>query len=194
MAEDPFPIAADSTGSKLTCFVILGAAVRPDGTPSGSLRRRVEAAIASAKGIAPRCFLPTGGVGRFGPAEAEVMAAVLRDAGIPVTEIIVEPTGDDTLASVIKCNRLLLKHFADETDGLIGINQQPDLVICTSSYHMLRCRMLFSLLGWRTMRCIPIEDRSALGTVKWLRYWIKDWIATPYDLAIILFRILFRRL
>ena len=45
-------------------YVIFGAAVRPDGQPSGTLRRRVEGAWQLATRPPPCKFIVTGGEGR----------------------------------------------------------------------------------------------------------------------------------
>ena len=69
----------------VTCgpaIVIFGAAVRPGGRPSGALRRRVEAALAFGARHPDALYVPTGGLGDHPPAEAEVMAALLRAAGV----------------------------------------------------------------------------------------------------------------
>src|ERR1700727_549370 len=47
-------------------IVIFGAAVRPDGGPSGTLRNRVAAAARLGSRFKRPLFIPTGGEGRFG--------------------------------------------------------------------------------------------------------------------------------
>ena len=50
----------------MTPIVIFGAAVRPDGSPSPTLRRRVEVAARFGAWLAEPIDLPTGAQGRFG--------------------------------------------------------------------------------------------------------------------------------
>ncbi len=69
-------------------IVIFGAAVRPDGKPSQTLRHRVEAAARFGKRFARPLFIPTGGQGRFGDAEAAVMTRLLREAGFSEASIL----------------------------------------------------------------------------------------------------------
>ena len=69
-------------------IVIFGAAVRPDGSPSPTLRRRVEAAAAFGAGLPAPLYVPTGGKGRHGPAESAVMEALLREHGVPPERIL----------------------------------------------------------------------------------------------------------
>ena len=87
--------------------VIFGAAVQPDGGPSTTLRWRVEAAAAFGARFAAPLFVPTGGVGRFGPSEASVMAGLLVARGVPEERILLEETGTDTLTSARAVTALL---------------------------------------------------------------------------------------
>ena len=81
-------------------IVIFGAAVRPDGSPSGTLRNRVAAAARFGRRFDRPLFIPTGGKGRFGDPEATVMARLLRESGFTDAAILQELTGTDTLSSV----------------------------------------------------------------------------------------------
>ena len=74
----PFP-PQPSLPRRVTPIIIFGAAVRPDGSPSPALRRRVEAALRFGAGRADALYIPTGAKGRFGEAECAVMATQLRE-------------------------------------------------------------------------------------------------------------------
>jgi uncharacterized SAM-binding protein YcdF (DUF218 family) len=158
-------------------LVIFGAAVRADGTPSGSLLRRVEGALAIARGVPNRIFLATGGVGRHGPAEASVIRRLLLAAAVKADEILIEDQAKDTLQSVLFCDRIL--------------RRRPDvdlLIPCSSRYHNLRCALLFRMLRYRVeIRSMP-KERPHLPLWKWLLYVLKEAIALPYDAALLLFR------
>src|ERR1700712_4736960 len=95
------PLAADAV------IVIFGAAVRPDGRASETLRHRVEAAERFGRRFARPWFIPTGAKGRYGDAEATVMARLLIDAGFPAETITEEKTGTDTLSSVRAVARMV---------------------------------------------------------------------------------------
>ena len=107
-------------------IIIFGAAVRHDGTPSRALRDRVEAALRLGARLDGPLYMPTGGIGRHGPAEAEVMAALLRDSGVPPDRIQPEPTARNTLGSVRACAALLT--------GFCG-----RVYAATNAYHLPRC-------------------------------------------------------
>ena len=152
--------------------MIFGAAVRPDGKPSDTLRHRVEAAAQFGKRFDRPLFIPTGGQGRFGDAEAAVMARLLREAGFPDASILREETGTDTLSSVRAVARL--------------VRGRSPVYACTSAYHLPRCLMLLRLAGIAARPCPPPTVPAA--TSRWLRwYWrLRETPALPYDALLML--------
>lgn len=158
------------------CIVIFGAAVHADGSASGSLRRRCENAVRhGGSGADGPVYLASGGVGRHGPAEARVMRDILLERGVAAARILLECEARDTLESVRLCSRML------RARGLAG-----RVRVSTSSYHRLRCAWLFRLAGFESTALPTASDRPYLGWGKWLRYVIKELIATPWDTALLL--------
>jgi uncharacterized SAM-binding protein YcdF (DUF218 family) len=157
--------------------VIFGAAVKPDGRPSGSLQRRVDGAVAIAETLGEGLFLATGGQGRFGAPEANVIRDLLMARGVQPDRILLEDQAHDTLESVRLCDAIL------RARGDVGL-----VVPCTSGYHLPRCALLFRLLGY-PVRTWPMPgDRPHLGGFKWLRYVAKEVIALPYDAVLLMLR------
>ena len=158
-------------------LVIFGAAVRADGSPSGSLVRRVEGALAFARTIANARFIATGGIGRHGPAEAVVIRDLLMRGGIAEPDIFLEDKAHDTLDSIERCHAILAQHADVEL-----------VVPCTSRYHQPRCAALFSLLGY-AVRVPPMPaERPQLPLLKWVLYMMKEFVALPYDAVLLLIR------
>lgn len=153
-------------------MIIFGAAVRPGGAPSGALRGRVEAAMATGRRLPDPLYMPTGGQGRHGPPEAAVMARLLRDAGVAADAIVPEPTGRNTIRSVRACAALL------------GRSSAP-VYVATSLYHMPRCVVLLRLAGLRARPgCSPPGRASARWGKRW--YWrLREVPAIPVDAAIL---------
>jgi uncharacterized SAM-binding protein YcdF (DUF218 family) len=153
-------------------IVIFGAAVRPDGRPSQTLRYRVEAAARFGKRFDRPLFIPTGAKGRHGEAEAAVMARLLIDAGFPVETIQEEKTATDTLSSVRAVARMVGGH--------------SPVYACTSAYHLPRCLVLLRMAGIRARACPPPPVPAA--TSYWLRwYWrLRETPALPYDALLML--------
>jgi uncharacterized SAM-binding protein YcdF (DUF218 family) len=137
----------------------------------------VEGACALASDVRPRVFLATGGVGRYGPAEARVIHDLLVAAGAQEQEILIEDKATDTLQSVLFCHAILR-----------GRNDVDLLVPCSSGYHNFRCALLFRMLGYRVRIGRMPPELSHLGPWKWGRYVVKEMLALPYDAALLLFR------
>jgi uncharacterized SAM-binding protein YcdF (DUF218 family) len=159
-------------GDSDAVIIIFGAAVRPDGLASQTLRYRVQAAAAFGKRFARPLFIPTGGKGRYGEAEATVMARLLTDAGFPEASIMKEETGTDTLSSVRAVAAM--------------VRGQSHIYVCSSAYHLPRCLMLMWLTGIAARACPPPSVPAA--TSRWLRwYWrLRETAALPYDAVLML--------
>jgi vancomycin permeability regulator SanA len=159
------PVAMSSTRDTDAVIVIFGAAVRPDGGPSTTLRVRVEAAAAFGARFTAPLFLPTGGKGRHGASEASVMARLLREMGVPPDRILLEETGTDTLSSVRAVARMLA--------GTASV------YVATSGYHQPRCLLLLRLAGIAAFACPPPPT--------WMGFWqrwfwrLRELVAIPYD-------------
>ena len=159
--------AAQNPAAPDAIIVIFGAAVRPDGSASQTLRYRVEAAARFGARFTRPLFIPTGAKGRYGEAEATVMARQLADAGFPVEAIHQEKTGTDTLSSVRAVARM--------------VRGQSPVYACTSAYHLPRCLVLLRLAGIRARACPPLPVPAAASLrLRW--YWcLRETPALPYD-------------
>lgn len=156
--------------------IVFGAGVRPDGRPSPVLRHRIQGALAWA-GRDETMFLATGGKGRHGPPEAQVIRDGLIAGGIEPSRILVECAARDTLESVRLCGRILRER--GDCDRVI---------VCTSTYHQRRCALLLRLLGYRA---VTPDVPNGWGRLKVRRYGVallKEAIATPYDAGLLLLR------
>lgn len=158
-------------------LVIFGAAVRANGTPSGTLMRRIDGAVAAGHRVTNPCYMPTGGKGATGFVEAEVMRDMLIAQGVAPEAIMMEPHARDTLESIRLCDVLL--RAADDVETVIP---------CTSRYHILRCATLLRLRGWK-VRTMPMPgDAGLLPWRKLLWYYLKEILALPYDMVLLMAR------
>jgi len=151
-------------------YIIFGAAVRPGGLPSGALRRRVEQAFIAASAEPDAFFLVTGGVGLHGPSEARVMTTLLVERGIPERRILLEEKASDTLESAVECARIL----RDRGDAV-------RVHVCTSSYHVPRCRLLMRILGIPTRPLAMPSERLLLGRSTWSYHVLRETAAIVWD-------------
>ena len=156
--------------------VVFGAAVRPDGTASGAMRRRIAAAGDYARDRAV-IFLVTGGEGNYPPAEAVVMANLLRAGGVSDHRIIQEDQSKSTLESVVNCTRII-RH-------LTGITQ---VMACSDAYHLPRCRVLLRLCGIKAGGIAAVSGRHGNSWQNWLWFRVREIPAVPIDAILILAR------
>ena len=157
-------------------IVIFGAAVRRDGAPSGAMRDRVGAAVRFGRRmLPPPIFVVTGGKGRHGPPEANVMADLLLERGIPRDRIMIEPTGRNTYRSVLAVTRMLA-------------GRSGPAYAATSAYHMPRCVLLMGLAGLDAHRSQPaLGPASSRRRKRW--YWrLRELPAIPLDCGLMLLR------
>ncbi|MBA3896323.1 MAG: YdcF family protein [Sphingomonadaceae bacterium] len=157
--------------------IVFGAAVRPGGSPSAALQHRIDGAVAWARRDPEAIVIPTGGVGDEGPAEADVMRRCLIAAGIATHRIVVERLARDTLESVRLCDAIL----RERGDCRI-------VVCCTSGYRQPRCALLLRLLGYKVVVPGLPERAGSLSSVAQARLILKEFVATPYDVALLLAR------
>ncbi len=141
------------------------------------MRWRVAAAAAFAARFSDPLFVPTGGVGRFGPSEASVMAGLLAARGVPRERILLEETGTDTLSSARAVAALLRRHR-------IG----APVFVATSLYHLPRCLLLLRLIGVPASAAIPPVVPAATRWWRRCYWWLREVPALPYDavLAVLL--------
>jgi len=165
-------------------IIVFGAGLRPDGTPSLTLTRRIDAARAFGRGLPDPLYLPTGGVGRSlrdagrtTPSEARAMADALLAAGVPEASILLEETAGDTFDSVIACRAILRRR-----------RHRGPVFAATSAYHLPRCLLLLRLAGLPAQAVPPPDVPAASG---WRRRWYwraREVPALPWDALLMLLR------
>ncbi|OEK06485.1 YdcF family protein [Roseivirga misakiensis] len=153
----------------MSTYVIFGAAVRKGGAPSGSLQRRIDAAINMAENDDTPFFIPSGAVGKFPPSEAQVIKDELVKSGYSPNQILLDEDSIDTLESVIRCTKI------------INEENLRDVVVCTDRYHQPRCICLFKLSGVKARKARIAPSLLKLGFLKWAKYCLKEFLAVLYD-------------
>ena len=145
-----------ATGEEGSGFaVVLGTQVLPGGRPSRTLDARTRhAARLYAEGKIDR-ILVTGGVGKHPPSEAEVMARILREEGVPGEAVLLEDEAESTWDSA----RLVAAVAAAE-----GVSE---VLVVTDPLHCVRTAAAFrraGLIAWAE----PVYS-SPMWRVPWLR-------------------------
>jgi uncharacterized SAM-binding protein YcdF (DUF218 family) len=157
-------------------IVIFGAAVRPDGRPSASLARRIGYGLTAAGTWEEAPILCSGGVGRIGPSEASVMAERLVAGGVDPRRIELDEESGDTLQSVLATARFLRQR------------ERARCVVCSDRYHIPRIRLLLGALGVGSLPGPLAPGRGGASLPHWTRMRLREGVAIPYDLAIVLSR------
>ena len=133
--------------------------------------RRVEAAVACGARCVEPLYLPTGGVGRYGPSEASLMGRLLAERGVAPASILLEETGTDTLSSVRAVARMVRER-----------RLTAPVLVATSGYHLARCVMLLRMAGIEARACPALPSLEPF----WRRwYWrLRELPAVAYDVAL----------
>ena len=147
---------APDTGEERPRYaVVLGTQVLPGGRPSRTLDARVRhAARLHAAGRVDRIVV-TGGVGKHPPSEAEVMARILREEGVPGEAVRLENEAESTWDSA----RLVAALAAGE-----GVEE---VLVVTDPLHCVRTAAAFRRAGL-IARAEPVYS-SPMWRVPWLR-------------------------
>ncbi len=149
------PRVPDEEAAETRVAVVLGTQVLPGGRPSRTLEARVrQAARLYAEGKAG-LLIPTGGIGEHPPSEAEVMARVLREEGVPEEAVLLEDRALNTWDSA-----RLVTRMADKLGA-------KSVVVVTDPLHCVRTVAAFErtgLIAWAE----PVYS-SPMWRGRWLR-------------------------
>ncbi len=157
-------------------IVIFGAAVLADGRPSPSLRRRIGYGAKAAAAWRRAPILCSGGVGRVGPSEASIIKAGLIKWGVEPERLSLDEASLDTLQSVVAAGRFVRKWRCEGA------------VVCSDGYHIPRIRMMLSLLGVKSAAGPTARGLQGTRILTWMKMCLREALAIPYDLAIVLVR------
>lgn len=152
-------------------FIIMGAKVLEGAKPSLSLYRRIESAKFLSEDSRNPKFLASGGLGLYPPEEAVVIKKTLLDLGVPSEQIITENQSLNTLDSVLNC-----------VDMLNTFSDVNSVTVCTDRYHILRCLVLFKIFKPSVKGAWVQSGRVQLGYVKWIFYWVRDFVALFWNI------------
>ena len=121
-----------SKEDKVDCIIVLGAAVRPDGTPSAMLRDRLEKAVELYEaGVSDRIIV-SGDHREDNYDEVNTMKYFLMDAGIPSEDIFMDHGGLSTYDTMYRAV------------NVFGVKKA---VVVTQKYHMYRALYIAKSLG-----------------------------------------------
>lgn len=132
--ERPYIISSEGAAGleHVDCVMVLGCGVRPDGSPSGMLKDRLDQGISLYKdGVTDR-LLMSGDHGRVNYDEVNLMKQYAIDEGVPSEDIFMDHAGFSTYESMYRAR---------------DIFQVKKIVIVTQQYHMYRALYLAQAMG-----------------------------------------------
>jgi uncharacterized SAM-binding protein YcdF (DUF218 family) len=115
--------------------VILGNKVRRDGVPSPHLRERLERGLSLYREGSVRFLLVSGGLGKEGHQEADVMHDWLVRRGVPPERVVADPDGVNTFAT------------ARNTARVMRARGWRSAVAVSQYYHLARAKLALRRAG-----------------------------------------------
>ena len=157
-------------------IIVLGAQVKPDGSPSVQLEWRLDAA-SEAYRRKPVPVVVCGAQGRDEPTtEAEAMKHYLISKGVPENDILTDADSFNTNQNLMNAARLLENR-----------SEMQKVLIVTSDYHVPRALALARDIGFdanglgspcKREYWIKNHAREALA---WCKYWSKKYLHLPLE-------------
>lgn len=149
--------------------LVLGAAVSPDGTPSGFLAARLDLAQRLYRAGKVRVILVSGDNMAPEYNEPDAMRTYLVAAGVPAAKVVTDYAGFDTYDSCARARRVF------------GV---PELIVVTQSYHLPRAVATCRRLG---LNAVGVGDDTARQFRRpWRTGTLRDQLAcvkTVFDLT-----------
>ncbi|ELF6474263.1 YdcF family protein [Vibrio vulnificus] len=152
----------ESSGFIAEVGIVYGNKVELDGKPSLRLASRLDAGLNLYKNGQVKILFVSGGIGKEGFNEAEVMKQYLVNNGVPVTDIIIDSKGDNTHLT----NRNLGERF----------NVSTSVVAISQAYHVSRAKLSLRNLGFVTVYGYSsnyVEARDVYSYLREIPAWLK---------------------
>lgn len=144
--------------------LVLGNRVEPDGTPSPRLRARLDRAQELYRDGMVQAVVVSGGFGREGFDEADVMRDYLVAHGVPAERILLDHEGVDTYASARNLVRIIRER------GGVDDHTRGTVIVVSQYFHVPRARLALRRFGiervggaharfreWRDLYSVPRE-------------------------------------
>ena len=149
--------------------ITLGAMVRPNGTPSSSLRERINACYDYLVENENSVAVLSGGKGDNEPmSEAQCMYDNLVSMGIDKDRLFIEDKSENTEANIKNSYELIEKNKLNK-----------NVAIATDNYHQLRAKIIAGRIGV-TESVGAVNSDSPLSVLP--TYWVREWFAIPIEL------------
>lgn len=149
------PFRYDERSGEVRVAVILGAQVLPGGRASKTLEARVRHGAKLYERGEADLLIPTGGLGEHPPREAEIMARLLREAGVPESATLLEDRAVNTWESAVLVAEI------SRREGIAEVRAVTDPLHCPRAVRAFR---EVGLRAWAE----PVYS-SPMWRVPWMR-------------------------
>ncbi|MBQ6402098.1 MAG: YdcF family protein [Firmicutes bacterium] len=146
------------------CIMVLGAAVKSDGTPTPMLQDRLDTGIALYKGNAAPKLLLTGDNGQEEYNEVGAMLRYALDAGVPEEDIFLDHAGFSTYDSIYRAGYIF---------------EVKRVIVVTQTYHLFRALYGCGRMGLDALGAGADQDTYRGRQLRELREVLardKDWV------------------
>ncbi|MBP3950738.1 YdcF family protein [Bacillus sp. YZJH907-2] len=137
--------------------VVLGNKVELDGVPSDRLKARLDKAIELFEDGYFPLILVSGGVGKEGYDEAEIMKDYLQQNDVPSEAILVDSDGYNSFRT------------AQNTKEIISDMNVESVLVISQYFHITRTKLAFRKLGFRhiySAHADYVESRDIYSTIR----------------------------
>ena len=128
-----------NTPTKSEYGVILGNKVNQDGSLSDRLKARLDKGLSLYNDSLVEKLFVSGGLGKEGHYEAQVMANYLIQQGVPKSDIIIDDYGNNTWSTATNFKTVIS-------------NQTTAVIVVTQYYHVTRSKLAFKKLGFTNVQ------------------------------------------
>lgn len=147
--------------------IILGAALRDDGSPSPAMARRVAHGVDLLRRGRAATLLMTGGATTTAMPEARMMRDLALAEGVEAAQVVVEERARNTIQNALFCRPLLRRHHWRR------------VVVVTDSFHVPRTAYIFRRFGLR----VRVEGvRPAHPAAQWWLAHLREAAALPWTI------------
>ena len=115
--------------------IVLGSKVNPDGQPSPRLAARLDRAVELHRAGNAKAIIVSGGTGKKGYPEGDVMKRYLVRHAVPAKAVIVDNAGVNTMATAVNGRALMTTH------------RFRSAIVVTQYFHISRSRLAFRKQG-----------------------------------------------
>lgn len=129
---------------KADCILVLGAGIKPDGTPSKMLKDRLDKSIELYKSKTAPKLLVSGDNGTVDYNEVKVMADYIKGKGVPKEDVFLDHAGFSTYETIYRAG---------------DVFNVKTCVIVTQKYHEYRALYIAQRLGVKAEGVFAVDNR-----------------------------------